>query len=272
MGRGDAALVCLVLFLGGLSTPAVGQSASDLTREQRREFLLTAEIISGRQSGEGLTLPWRLTLSDGTFTHDASYSTVDERRSVMEFSDGSREVNFVDSYQYNIAAYDLTVVLGLDDMMPVTVERRWQDKHGALSWWVDDVVMDEARRLKKGMRAPDTEAWNQQMHRMRVFGQLVYDTDRNVGNVLIDKHWRLWMIDFTRAFRLWARIDRPQDLTRCDRQLLERLRTLTQAEVQEAVGDRVSSVAVKALMARRQLIVEHFDRLVAQKGPAAVLY
>jgi hypothetical protein len=42
--------------------------------------------------------------------------------------------------------------------------------------------------------------------------------------------------------------------------------------VEEAVGDRVSSAAVKALMARRQLIVEHFDRLVAQKGPAAVLY
>jgi len=36
---------------------------------------------------------------------------------------------------------------------------------------------------------------------MRVFSQLVYDTDRNLGNVLISEDWHLWMIDFTRAFR-----------------------------------------------------------------------
>jgi hypothetical protein len=272
MGRGRAALACLALILCRLSTPTVGQSPPGPTREQMREFLLTAEIVGGRQTGEGITLPWRLTLSDGTLTHEASYSTVDERRSMMEFSDGSREVGFVDSYQYNVAAYDLAVILGLGDMMPVTVERRWQDKRGALSWWIDDVVMSERARLQKGIRAPDTEAWNRQIHRMRVFGQLVYDTDRNAGNVLIDKNWKLWMIDFTRAFRPWARIQGPQDLTRCDRRLLERLRALTDAEVHAAVGERVSSQSLKGLLVRRRLIVEHFDKLVAQKGEAAVLY
>ena len=35
------------------------------------------------------------------------------------------------------------------------------------------------------------------MYRMRLFAQLIADTDRNTGNVLITSDWKLWMIDFT---------------------------------------------------------------------------
>jgi hypothetical protein len=61
-------------------------------------------------------------------------------------------------------------------------------------------MMEEGERLKKKLPVPNPEPWNQQMYRMRVFTQLVADTDRNVGNVLIGTDWKLWMIDFTRAF------------------------------------------------------------------------
>ena len=64
-----------------------------------------------------------------------------------------------------------------------------------------DARWDEGQRLKQHAEPPDAEAWNQQMHRMRVFTALVADTDRNLGNVLISADWKLWMIDFTRAFR-----------------------------------------------------------------------
>jgi len=37
---------------------------------------------------------------------------------------------------------------------------------------------------------------------VRLFDQLIYNTDRNLGNLLIDKSWRLWMIDHTRAFKV----------------------------------------------------------------------
>jgi hypothetical protein len=33
---------------------------------------------------------------------------------------------------------------------------------------------------------------------MRAFDQLIYNTDRNLGNLLIDGDWRIWMIDHTR--------------------------------------------------------------------------
>jgi len=36
----------------------------------------------------------------------------------------------VDSYKYNIAAYALAELLGMEDMLPVYVERKWEGKYG----------------------------------------------------------------------------------------------------------------------------------------------
>ena len=69
------------------------------------------------------------------------------------------------------------------------------------------------------------------MFRMRLFTQLVADEDRNTGNVLITSDWKLWMIDFTRAFRRNKQLLAPGDVTRCDRQLLEKLKALTKEQV-----------------------------------------
>ena len=40
------------------------------------------------------------------------------------------------------------------------------------------------------------------MRRLLVFSALIQDSDRNPGNILITEAWKVWMIDFTRAFRL----------------------------------------------------------------------
>ena len=40
------------------------------------------------------------------------------------------------------------------------------------------------------------------MYKVRVFDVLVYDTDANLTNVLIGEDWKIWRVDFTRAFRL----------------------------------------------------------------------
>ena len=38
------------------------------------------------------------------------------------------------------------------------------------------------------------------MYKIRVFDQLVADADPNLTNVLIGENWKIWRIDFTRAF------------------------------------------------------------------------
>jgi hypothetical protein len=265
-----AGIAVLVLAAGspGLQPQA---TAPSLTKQEIQHFLATAKIVAQKNIPKGVTSPVRLTLSDGTLRHDAAFSAVDERTAVMKFANGRAELDFVDSYKFTIAAYRVAEALGLDRMMPVTIERQWGQRTGALSWWVD-ARWDEAQRLKQHLEPPDSEAWNRQMHRMRVFTALVADTDRNLGNVLISADWSLWMIDFTRAFRRSHQLLAPENLTRCDRELLAGLRALKEEEVAAKTKPYLGKAEVRAMMARRDLIVALFDRRVAEKGAALVLY
>jgi hypothetical protein len=263
-------VVSLVAFAPARPT-ATGAGEPVLTVDEMRHFLSTAKVVASHRAGKGVTSPLRLTLSNGSLTHDAAFQTVDEWAARREFADGTSEINFVDSYRYDIAAYALAGLVGLDGMMPVTVERSWQAKTGAISWWVP-WKLDEQMRLKQKIEAPDPPAWNAQMRRMRVFTALVYDTDRNLTNVLITEDWKLWMIDFTRAFRQHPTLPDPKQLLTCDRELLARLRALKTADVERAAGKFLKKPEIEALMVRRDRIVELFDRLVAEKGEAAVLY
>jgi hypothetical protein len=261
-----AVVVCLAsrLFVVAADDPT-------LTKDQIRQFLLTAKVVNGQRSKKGVTATWRLTLTDGAVTHDASFQDVDEHKSTMQFVSGN-ELGFVDSYKYNIAAYQLAELLGLDDMLPVYVERKWHGNVGSLSWWLP-VKMDEEERYKQKLAAPDPDAWNNQMYKVRVFDQLVDDTDANLTNVLIGQDWKVWRIDFTRAFRPSNELKDPrQNLVRCDRQLLEKLKTLNANELAERTKGYLTKDEVKAVMARRDKIVEYFQGLVSEKGEMAVLY
>jgi hypothetical protein len=118
--------------------------------------------VNSKQLGKGITHPWRLTPSNGELTRDAAFQPVDERKAVMEFADGHKELNLVDSYHYDIAAYELAKLLGMSDMLPVTAERRWKDQVGALSWWIPS-KWDEKMRHEQHLSPPDNDAWNKQM-------------------------------------------------------------------------------------------------------------
>jgi len=262
-------LAAAVIVAGG-ALCASAQTAP--SREEKSEFLRSARVVSHKDISKGVTRPIRVTLTNGTLTHDAAFSAVDEHTAIMRFKSGRTELDFVDSYKYTVAAYRLAELLGLDDMMPVTVERELDHHKGSLAWWVDDVKFDEGERLKLKVPAPDPEAWNRQMLRMRLFTQLVADTDRNTGNVLITNDWKLWMIDFTRAFRRTRQLLAPGEVTRCDRQLLERLRGLTKDEVAQKTRPFIGGTEIDALMARRDAILALVDGLVASKGEAQVLY
>ncbi len=243
----------------------------NLTEEEMKQFLLTAKVIKSERTKKGITRPYKLWLSDGRLTHNGSFQPVDIYKPVEKFDDGTIEINFRDTYHYNIAAYQLAKLLGLERMMPVTVERKWAGKTGSLTWWLK-TKMDEADRLKKNIRPPDAEAWNRQMHRKRVFAELVYDNDPNVTNVLVGENWEVYMIDFTRAFRLHEKLPNPKNLEHCDRQLLEKLRQLNQEEIARVTSPHLSEGAIKALLKRRDLIVKHFQQLIEKQGEQEVLY
>src|ERR1700758_1040168 len=224
--KGIVVVVAGVIF-------SLGARAGDdapLSKEQIKHFLQTAEIVKSKPSSKGVTHPWRLTLSDGTLTHDASFQPIDEHKAEMKLESGKVELNFVDSYKYNIAAYRLAELVGFDDMMPVYVERKWQGKTGSLSWWLP-VKMDDAERVQKKIEPPDPDKWNRQMFRIRVFDELVYDSDPNLTNVLIGEDWKIYRIDFSRAFRTTKDLQSTKDLSQCDRQMFEKLKALDGSEL-----------------------------------------
>ncbi len=77
------------------TTPAWAQAPA-LSPGQIHDFLLTAEIVAAEQTEKGTTQPWRLTLSDGTLTHDAHFQSVDRNEGARRFGD-RYERNFIDS-------------------------------------------------------------------------------------------------------------------------------------------------------------------------------
>jgi hypothetical protein len=263
------AIVIICLPIAAATPP---QGADDaLTKDQIKQFLLTANVIASKESKKGVTHPTRLTLSNGTTTHDASYQPIDEHKSEMKLESGATVFNFVDSYKFNIAAYTLSELLGIDDMLPVYVERKWQGRAGSLSWWLP-VKMDEEDRVAKKITPPNLGAWNKQMYRVRVFDELIYDTDANLTNVLIGPDWQIWRIDFTRAFRANKDLQKPGDLVQCERQLFQKLKELNGSELEEKTRHYLTKDEVQAVMARRDKIVARFDELIKEKGEKEVLY
>ena len=257
--------VVLCLISAGLGT------AADPTKEEIKQFLLNAKVVNSKHTGKGITDPWRLTLSDGAITHDGGFQAIDDHKPRMQFANGTVELNFVDSYKYNVAAYVLAELVGLDNMVPVYVERKWKGQAGSLSWWLP-VKMDEADRLKQKISAPDTDAWNKQMYKIRVFDELVYDSDPNLTNVLITEDWKIWRVDFSRSFRLFKDVKDTKNLVKCDRQLLEKMKALNESELKQKTKGLLTEPEVQAVMARRDKIVAYFQKLVSEKGETEVLY
>ena len=151
------------------------------------------------------------------------------------------------------------------------MQRKWQGNPGSLSWWLP-VKMDEVERHKQGLTPPDADAWNNQMYKIRVLDQLVYDNDPNLTNVVIGEDWKIWRIDFSRAFRRHKDLKDPKDLVRCERQLFEKLKTLDGNELAARTKSYLTKYEVKAVMARRDKIVAQFQKLISEKGEKEVLY
>jgi hypothetical protein len=132
--------------------------------------------------------------------------------------------------------------------------------------------MTEKERLAKKTFGPNPDRTSKQIQIMRVFDELIQNKDRNQGNILWTKDWTMWLIDHTRAFRLGKELLKPENLTRCDRGLLDRLRGITAEALAAAVGESLTKLEQEALLARRDLIVKHYEDRIARLGEAVVLF
>lgn len=260
---------CLAIGLVGGQAEAVEDTGTDLTAAEMEDFLLTAEVGDTEIQSKGVTGAMKATLSQEGRTHQAQIQTVDIFKREMKIG-GQTIRNFRDSYKFNVAAYELDKMMGLN-LVPVSVERTYKGKKAAFTLWVEPVMMTEATRMANNALPPNADAWNYQINRVRVFTQLIYDTDPNLGNLIITPQWRVWKVDLTRSFRQFKQIADESKLLAIDQGFYDALKTLNLEACKAALGGQLSGPEIKSLLARRDRIIEIFDQAAAAKGREAVI-
>lgn len=237
------------------------------------EFLSKASIGKAEATSKGVTRPTKLTLTRGGVKANAIFHEINEEKRFAQMRGGETITDFRDSYLFQVAAYKIARLVGLQNTPP-SVKRSFAGRTGSLTLWVEGMITDEMRRAQK--REPtgeDRDRWNKQMATMRVWDALIFNFDRNQGNILVDDKWNVWLIDHTRAFRRSTDISKElRNIGQCERRLYEGMRNLTRAQVEEAVKDLVRPAEIEALLQRRDMIVAQLERLARERGEDRVFF
>jgi hypothetical protein len=234
-------------------------------------FLQSAEVVDvDSYQSKGITKPRKVTLSDGKRTLHAQFKDVDAVHPKIKLS-GTIVLRLVDTYRNEIAAYQLDKLLGLG-MVPPCVERRIGRDTGSLCMWIEGGFTETERRAR-GMEPPDFQAYNNQMHDLKLFLQLTWDTDyNNISNIMFDADWKMYKVDSSRAFRTDGMLRRPDALTRFRRSTLEALQGLDEDRFSQSLDPWLSPSAIRALWKRRTAILARANEMVDARGEDAVLF
>jgi len=244
-----------------------------LTGEAAETFLGTATVIEVEEfDSRGITKPRKVTLSDGQQTLYAVFKDIDVVYAKKKLNTGRTIRKLKDSYRHEIAAYQLDKLLGLG-LIPPSVERRIGGIDGSLTLWVNGAMTEWHRRKVYEVDPPDAVVWDHQMSTVLLIDLLTNDTDfNNELNILIDTNWRVYRIDFSRAFHPTFRIRLKEDPERFRRSTVEALRELQQSDLETALHQWLDEEQIDGLWIRRTEILDFVDRLIARHGEQVVLF
>jgi hypothetical protein len=271
------ATLCTATAARGGATP--GETPSDVwldakgkplpfqTNEEIEQFLQTARVVDRKKIKGGVN-PRKAQLvleQDGT-----------RARAIFRFGDTKqRDVrigerfyfDFRDSYKHECAAYALSRYLGLDSVPPA-VPRQIDQDGGSVQIWVEKALDEDSDKFAP----PDIRAWVAQVWDKDPFDNLILNVDRNAGNIKVSRDYHLWLIDHTRAFQPIPELLNPETVVRVRRVFWDQLKSLTDDELRKLVGDYLDGPQMSALEKRRDLLIEHVEGLITERGEGAVLY
>lgn len=230
------------------------------------QLLREAEVGTFKELGSGKTRPRRAEMTHADAAFRAIFRTVDQGGDFKRGA-GSR---MSDYFGNEVAAYHLSRLLGLYRVPPVVL-RDYGGTRGSFQLWIEK-SMTETSRLEQGVAIPDPKRYFRQDQTMRVFDALIQNLDRNQGNILFDDKWNLWYIDHTRAFDRNPLLRDAKLIEACDRTLFQNLKTLSDDQISAVLTPFLHKAEVRSLLKRRQKLVRHLEKLIAERGEAAVLF
>lgn len=248
------------------------------TDAELKVFLATAEVLEAEPIPRGVTEPWKLLLGkDGIQAHAVFRYVRIYRRSWMDPKHGP-VLNFRDDCSFECAAYELSRLLGIDCVPTVVprklsgkmVPRELSGKKGTVQIWVEKAQLELDRRTS-GTDPPDPAAWMISIQTMHIFDALIDNDDRTQENMLIDKNWKLWLIDHTRSFRIRKNPSNLELIQYCEDRLWERLNGSSDEEIRDRLRTVLKPSEIKSLLIRKERIVRHIQGLIDERGKARVL-
>jgi hypothetical protein len=273
-------ILALTMFLV-LVTAAPGFSqftAEEIAqRPYWEEYLKSADILRSEEIGEGVTKPLKLYLQKGDVQSKACWKNPKGLR------DG-----FLEGWQYEIAAYQLDKLMGLN-MVPPAVERDFNGKPGALVYWAtSEHSLLDVMEKKIPIPAEALDHTENMKYLVRAWDCLVANDDRTQQNILYTKDWRVIAIDHSQAFRssreymdtlIYGRNGlkktadgRPLLFRRLPRWFVESLRKVDRPSVKAAVGPYLTDREIDGVVKRSGLLLAEIEAMVKESGEDKVLY
>ncbi|MBA7656056.1 hypothetical protein ES703_63969 [subsurface metagenome] len=269
--------VAMVIVLG-FSLQSIAQFTKEelAEREKWEEFLKTAEIVGQDQpfeKREAVTDPWVLTLEKDGVTKDAIWKDV-----------AGRQKGFFESWKWEIAAYRLDKHLGLN-MVPPTVERRFQGNRGSCQLWIT-TMMSLKKKFEEKIKTPSYKVfyWNRAFYKQRAFDNLIANDDRHQNQYLITEDWRMILIDHSRSFRTSKKFTKKLIydeknkegptfiMKQLPRALYEKIKSLNAEVIKGVVGEYLKDKEIEAVLVRKDLIVKWVEDRIKKMGEDEVLY
>jgi hypothetical protein len=234
-------------------------------RETIEHFLREAKVTERKKIGEGVTNPEKVTLELDGVVRNAIFKKVDKDH---------------DSWRSEVAAYELDKLLELG-MVPPTVPRSIKGRKGCLQLWVTGTVMSKFEG-----EFPDLEDWHVQVSVMWLFDDLTANIDRHLNNAMVSPEGNLMLIDNSKTFRYEKRLlndlngsgtgthakfwnvafdpARETYETRYPASFVERLRRVSDDEIEKTIKEFVWGQNRELVLERRKLILRRLDEMGLQ--------
>ena len=191
---------------------------------------------------------------------------------------------FVENWKWEIAAYRLDKYLGLN-MVPPTVERRFQGNRGSCQYWVD-AEMSLKDKVENKVKTPPYKIFplNRAYYMQRAFDNLIANEDRHQNQFLFTKDWRMILIDHSRTFRTSKKFTKkliydekykegPTFIMKeLPRAFVEKFKSLNAEVIKDIAGEYLTDNEIKAMLTRRNLIIKWLDKRIKKLGEDKVLY